>query len=82
MLSEKKTVCPFCTPRANTQTALTEKQHKILIMIANGLRTQEIAFELGVKPETVSKHLEAVRKKLNAKTNAHATYIACRNKEI
>ena len=51
-------------------------------MIANGLRTQEIAFELGVKPETVSKHLEAVRKKLNAKTNAHATYIACRNKEI
>lgn len=45
------------------------------MLVANGYQTKQIAHELGVKPETVSTHLAAIRKKLGAKTNAHAIAI-------
>ncbi len=60
----------------NEQPAiLTKRQKQVLDLIASGYRTKEIAHELGLKPETVSLHLCAIRKKLGAKTNAHSIKI-------
>jgi len=44
----------------------------VLDRLARGERTAEIAYSLQLKPETVNAHILRIRKKLGAKTNAHA----------
>lgn len=44
-------------------------------MIADGQSVQEIAFELGLKEETVYMHLRSLRNKLSAKSTAHAVWL-------
>jgi two-component system, NarL family, response regulator YdfI len=51
---------------------LTVRQFQVLELIANGYRSKEIAYRLDLKPETVNQHIQVVRNKLGAKTNAHA----------
>jgi len=63
----------WITPNSKPQSVtLTKRQVQVLGLIASGYRTKEIAYELNLKPETVNMHLRAIRKKLGAKTNAHA----------
>lgn len=62
----------WITTNPKPPVALTKRQKQVLGLIASGYRTKEIAYELGLKPETVSLHLRAIRKKLMARTNAHA----------
>ena len=79
----KQLRCVFCGQffESNSQravtTELTAKQLEVITLVAAGLRTKQIAFELGIAAETVSFHLAAVRKKLGAKTNPHAVFLAC-----
>lgn len=54
---------------------LTDKQLQVLLMVAYGHQTKSIAHKIGIKPVTVSLHLRAIRRKLNAKTNAHAVFL-------
>ncbi len=58
---------------------LSPRQQQILNLIAEGYRTADIAHELALKPETVNQHIGKIRKKLNAKTNAHAVAIGIKN---
>jgi DNA-binding CsgD family transcriptional regulator len=55
---------------------LTERELECLDGIANGLQGDGLGFVLGIHAKTVEKHLASVRKKLNAKTTAHAVAIA------
>ncbi|MEM8988269.1 MAG: helix-turn-helix transcriptional regulator [Pseudomonadota bacterium] len=54
---------------------LTPRQRDVLMHIANGLRADEIAHELGVSVAMVRKHEADIRKRLGARTNAHAVFL-------
>lgn len=59
-------------------STLTFRQHQVLVMVANGLRNDEIATELGLKLETVKSHMKNLISELGANNRAHAVAIAMR----
>ena len=58
---------------------LSARQKDVLILTSRGYRIDQIADQMGIKPETVSLHLRKARKKLRAKTNAEAIAISIRS---
>ncbi len=62
----------YLTFNGGKPVTLTKRQQQVLDLIASGYRTKEIAYKLSLKPETVSMHLSAIRKKLGARTNVEA----------
>ncbi len=52
--------------------ALSPREHDCLAFLAAGLRTQQIADRLGIKPVTVELHVRGARTKLNAQTREQA----------
>ncbi len=65
----------WITPSPKSPVTLTKRQKQVLGLIASGYRTKEIAFEIGLKSETINAHVISIRKKLNAKSNAHAIFL-------
>jgi DNA-binding CsgD family transcriptional regulator len=59
-----------------TDTPLTRREREILGLVAVGLRTEEIAGELTVSPETVKSHVHNAMQKLRAHTRSQAVAIA------
>src|SRR3712207_727073 len=59
-----------------TDTPLTRREREILGLVATGLRTEEIAGELTVSPETVKSHVHNAMTKLRAHTRSQAVAIA------
>ena len=57
---------------------LTDLQADVLRSIMRGQSNQDIALQLGISPETVKKHLNAIFAKLGAATRAEAVAIALR----
>ena len=55
---------------------LTPRQREVLALTAAGETAAGIAALLGVSPETAQNHMEAVRLRLGAATQAHAVYLA------
>lgn len=57
----------------NQQIAsLTQQQHKILMMFAQGLLNKQIAYELHVSEATIKAHATAIFKKLNVRNRTQA----------
>jgi DNA-binding NarL/FixJ family response regulator len=52
--------------------ALTDREHEVLLLIARGLTTQEIAGEIGLSPNTVKSHSRALFTKLDAHNRVQA----------
>jgi DNA-binding NarL/FixJ family response regulator len=52
--------------------ALTVREHEVLLLIARGLTTQEIADEIGLSPNTVKSHSRALFTKLDAHNRVQA----------
>ncbi len=50
--------------------ALTDREHEIVMLVADGLGDREIAQDLGISERTVHKHLEHVYRKLGLGTRA------------
>ena len=61
-----------------TISSLTRRESECLAWCAEGKSYWETAVILGISERTVSFHMEAVRGKLNAGSNAHAVAIAVR----
>lgn len=55
---------------------ISSREAECLKWLATGLRTQQIAYRIGLKPVTVEFHLRNARKKLGAATREHALAIA------
>ena len=53
--------------------ALTERELKVLALLAHGKENKEIAAELGLKPTTVRGHLESIYSKLLVTNRVEAT---------
>lgn len=53
-------------------SSLTQQQHKILMMFAQGLLNKQIAYDLGVSEATIKAHATAIFKKLNVRNRTQA----------
>jgi DNA-binding CsgD family transcriptional regulator len=66
----------------NSEDLLTPREKQCLFHLANGLRTKNISWELGVKEVTVEAYIKSARLKLNAKTREQAVAVALKMKLI
>jgi two-component system nitrate/nitrite response regulator NarL len=60
------------------QRALSEREHEVLTLLADGLSLREVGTELVLGPRAVGTHVEQIYNKLGARTRAHAIGIAFR----
>jgi two-component system, NarL family, response regulator LiaR len=68
---------PFVVDRARLeQLGITPREHEILMLIAAGLSTREIAEKLFVSENTVKTHSSRLFDKLNARRRTQAVQIA------
>jgi DNA-binding NarL/FixJ family response regulator len=56
--------------------ALTPREHEMLRLLAAGTPSGRIATELHISPATVRTHVQAIRRKLGARTRLEAVVIA------
>ena len=56
---------------------LSDREQLVLIELARGLQTEEIAVVLHLSPHTVRTHVKNGMRKLGAKTRAQAVAYAC-----
>jgi DNA-binding NarL/FixJ family response regulator len=77
----KRYTSPVFAARAegNDFDELSPKQLTALRLLAQGLERKQIADEMGIGEETVKTHLSEVRRKLGARTSAHAVAIGLIN---
>lgn len=67
---------PYCaTPRA----AITPRERQVVVGVAAGLSTKQIAADLGVSPRTVDTYRESLARKLGASSVAALTRYAIEN---
>jgi DNA-binding NarL/FixJ family response regulator len=61
---------------SGTDGVLTGREHEVLLLIARGLTTQEIAEEIGLSPNTVKSHSRTLFSKLSAHNRVQALAVA------
>jgi DNA-binding CsgD family transcriptional regulator len=61
-----------------TAPALTQREHQILDLLADGLGNKQIAARLGISTNTVKTHLELLFDKLDVSSRAEAVATAAR----
>jgi DNA-binding NarL/FixJ family response regulator len=57
---------------AERVASLTQQQHKILMMFADGMLNKQIAYDLNVSEATIKAHATAIFKKLNVRNRTQA----------
>lgn len=57
---------------------ITEKQLRVLKLLAGGLRSKEIGKELKLSNRTIDDHLYKLRKIMGAKSSANLVFVACK----
>jgi DNA-binding NarL/FixJ family response regulator len=57
---------------AERVASLTQQQHKILMMFAEGMLNKQIAYDLNVSEATIKAHATAIFKKLNVRNRTQA----------
>ncbi len=60
------------------EASLTSREREVLSLLAQGLRTAQIAQELGISPKTVESHLEKLKEKLGCHTVPELRALALR----
>lgn len=58
--------------------ALTPRQQEVLVLLADGLGTRDLARQLGITEETVRNHIRALLRKLGAHSRLEAVVVAAR----
>lgn len=58
--------------------SLTDRQHACLTLVAQGLRSEDVASRLAISVSAVEQHLQAARRRLGARSRAHGVAIAVR----
>lgn len=62
-------------PRILNKSDLTKQEHRVLLLVADGLSNNEIADELFISESTVKTHVSKILSKLNAKRRTEAIKI-------
>lgn len=61
---------------SNKDVSLTDREQQVLIAVAQGERSKEVAFKLGITERTVKAHLASIYSKLGVDSRAAAIAIA------
>ena len=69
---------PMTTRHASTASVLTEREREILKLIADGVRTKDIATRLIISTKTVDTHRQNIMKKTGIDSIARLTKFAIR----
>lgn len=56
-----------------SRASLTGREVEVLRLVAEGMRTRDIAISLRIAPSTVNNHVQSALRKLQARNRAHAT---------
>jgi NarL family two-component system response regulator YdfI len=64
------------TPAAGFGPALTDREYEVLVAVARGERSKEIAAHLGITERTVKAHLDSIYNKLGVDSRAAAVSVA------
>ena len=83
-LSPEASIGLFSQPKplTHTKSPLTKRETEIVILIAEGLMTKQIAHQLNLAECTIMKHRENIREKLNCHNVAELTRYAIEHKLI
>ncbi len=63
-------------PRRWSGLGVTAREAEVLDLVVQGLANKQIAAQLSVSPRTVEKHVEALLRKLNARSRTHLVAVA------
>ena len=63
------------TAADNKIASLTPKQHKILLMFADGLLNKQIAYDLGLSESTIKSHASTIFLKLGVRNRTQAVIV-------
>lgn len=75
----KTYISPTLPAAAEERPELSPKQIEVLRLVALGLERRQIAEDLGIGDETVKSHLAELRRRLGARTSAHAVALGLVN---
>lgn len=64
------------TPALGSGPALTDREYEVLVEVARGERSKEIAAHLGITERTVKAHLDSIYNKLGVDSRAAAVSVA------
>jgi DNA-binding NarL/FixJ family response regulator len=64
---------------ANVRQPLSQREHEVLRLIADGLENQTIANQLFVSVETIRTHVKSILRKLASRDRTHAVAVAFRS---
>jgi NarL family two-component system response regulator YdfI len=62
--------------RMSDEIALTDREYEVLSAVAKGLRSKEVALQLGITERTIKAHLASIYNKLGVDSRAAAISIA------
>lgn len=65
-------------PPVPAESPLTDREHQVLVHVAEGLSNTQIGAVLGLSPHTVNCHVRRILTTLEATTRAHAVAVAAR----
>lgn len=71
---------PKASPRL--QPLLSERERRVAAELARGLQAEDIAAELCISPHTVRTHVRNIKRKLGARTSAHAVALAIATESV
>lgn len=72
-------MCEFCSLWLPPPIPLTPRQTEVLVGIASGLSTKEIALKMMISPKTAESHKAALQEKLGIQGIANLTRYAIRH---
>jgi DNA-binding CsgD family transcriptional regulator len=71
-----RTPLPLLPDEECAPADVTPAEVRVLTAIARGHTAKEVAHRIGISPHTAREHVKSLRRKLGAKTAAHAVAIA------
>ena len=66
-------------PRQTRPSGLTDRETEVLVLVARGLQTKQVARVLGISPKTADHHLQHAYAKVGVSTRAAAAVYAMEN---
>jgi HD-GYP domain-containing protein (c-di-GMP phosphodiesterase class II) len=63
-------------PRVERPAGLTDREAEVVVMLARGLQTKEVARALGISVKTADRHIQNAYRKLGVSSRAAATVLA------
>ena len=75
----EKVVAHLAAPQPTQRAQLSEREHEVLVLLAEGAPNKEIAFRLHITERTVKAHVTSIFNKLGVNSRTEAVAVALRS---